>query len=140
MEIKATLNKPYTEEERINFILEYNRKYNYVIKSSNTQLEAWGYTDEEKEEQERERVSNLKCTKRVLALILQQLGIQYSQLKSLIDSNEQAQLEWDLCVELERSNPLINIVGAELRLTPTDIDNIFKYANGEISTIQKEGE
>lgn len=93
-----------------------------------------------KAQEEAIRVAHLKCTKRVLALILQELGIPYSHLKTLIDSNEQAQLEWDLCVELERSNPLINIIGSELGLTPTDIDNIFKYANGEINTIQKEGE
>lgn len=96
------------------------------------------YTPEEKEEIEKERISHLKCTKRVLALILQELGIPYSQLKSLINSNEQAQLEWDLCVELERSNPLIDIIGAELGLTPTDIDNIFRYANGEIPNIERE--
>lgn len=94
--------------------------------------------EEEKAEKERERISHLRCTKRVLALILQELGIPYSQLKSLIDSNPQAQLEWDLCVELERNNPLLDLVGAELGLTPTDIDNIFRYANGEIPTIERE--
>ena len=41
-------------------------------------------------------------------------------------------MEWDLCVELERSNPLLDILGAQLGLTPTTIDKIFKYANGEI--------
>lgn len=94
--------------------------------------------EEEKAGIERERISRLRCTKRVLALILQELGITYSQLKALIDSNPQAQLEWDLCVELERSNPLIDIIGKELGLTSTDIDNIFKYANGEITTIERE--
>ena len=94
--------------------------------------------EEEKARREAERISHLRCTKRVLALILEQLGIPYSQLKSLIDSNSQAQLEWDLCVELERNNPLLNLVGAELGLTPTDIDNIFRYANGEIPTIERE--
>ena len=96
--------------------------------------------EEEKARREAERISHLRCTKRVLALILEQLDIPYSRLKALIDSNERAQLEWDLCVELERSNPLINIIGAELGLSSVDIDNIFKYANGEINTIQKEGE
>lgn len=91
-----------------------------------------------KETEEKERISHLRCTKRVLALILEQLGITYSQLKSFIDSNSQAQLEWDLCVELERNNPLLDLVGAELGLTPTDIDNIFRYANGEIPTIERE--
>lgn len=97
--------------------------------------------EEEKKEQECERISHLKCTKRVLVLILEQLGLDYfEQIEPLINNNRQAQLEWDLCVELERNNPLLDLVGAELGLTPTDIDNIFKYANGEINTIQKEGE
>ena len=93
-----------------------------------------------KEEEEKIRISNLRCTKRVLALILQQLGISYTQLKELIATNEQAQLEWDLCVELERSNPLLDIIGAELGLTHADIDNIFLYANGELSEIAREVE
>ena len=95
--------------------------------------------EEEQVEKERERISRLRCTKRVLALILQELGIEYSTLKQLIDSNPQAQLEWDLCVELERSNPLIDIIGEELGLTSNDIDNIFRYANGEIPNIEREG-
>lgn len=94
--------------------------------------------EEEKSRREAERISHLRCTKRVLALILEQLGIPYSRLKSLIDSNERAQLEWDLCVELERSNTLIDIIGAELELSSVDIDNIFRYANGEIPTIERE--
>lgn len=138
MEIKAKLNKPYTEEDRLSFIVEQNHILGYVIDETEEALEAWGYTGEEKEQQERERISHLKCTKRVLALILQQLGITYTQLKTLIATNEQAQLEWDLCVELERSNPLLDAIGAELGLTPTDIDNIFKYANGEIPNIERE--
>lgn len=88
------------------------------------------------EEQEKERILNLKCTKRVLALCLQQLGISYTQLKELIATNEQAQLEWDLCVELERSNPLLDIMGQQLGLSPEQIDNIFKFANGEIESLE----
>ena len=76
----------------------------------------------------------------VLKLIINNLPkSEVEELKSLIDSNPQAQLEWDLCVELERSNPLLDLVGAELGLTPTDIDNIFRYANGEIPNIEREG-
>lgn len=94
------------------------------------------YTQEEKDKLEEERISNLKCTKRVLALMLQQLGISYTQLKELIATNEQAQLEWDLCVELERSNPLLDIMGQQLGITPEQIDNIFKFANGEIESLE----
>ena len=83
-------------------------------------------------EKEMKRVQKLKCTKRVLALMLQEYGISYkNQLKPLIEANEQAQLEWELCVELERSNPLLNQLGAQLNITSEQIDMIFKVANGE---------
>ena len=88
-----------------------------------------------KEEEEKERISHLKCTKRVLALMLQQMDISYTQLKNLIATNEQAQLEWDLCIELERCNPLLDIMGAQLGITPEQLDIMFKYANGEIDTL-----
>ncbi len=47
MEIKAQLKKPYTDEQRINFIVEYNHKRNYVIEETETQLQALGNTEEE---------------------------------------------------------------------------------------------
>lgn len=92
--------------------------------------------EKEQEEKEKERISHLKCTKRVLALMLQQLGISYTTLKELIATNEQAQLEWDLCVELERCNPLLDIMGQQLGLSPQQIDVMFKYANGEVETLE----
>lgn len=86
---------------------------------------------EKKEKEEAQRISHLKCTKRVLALMLQQMGISYTRLKDLIATNEQAQLEWELCVELERCNPLLDIMGQQLGITPEQLDIMFKYANGE---------
>lgn len=135
MEIKAELIKPYTEEQRLDFIVEQNHHKGYEIRESKLALEAWGYTEEEIEQQERERISHLKCTKRVLALILQELGITYTALKELIASNEQAQLEWDLCVELERCNPLLDIMGAKLGISHEQLDQMFKYANGEVEIL-----
>lgn len=134
MEIKGKLNKPYTEEQRIEFVFQY--QYGYEIRESAEALEAWGYTEEEKEQRERERISRLKCTKRVLALMLQELGIAYTTLKELIASNEQAQLEWELCVELERSNPLIDAIGLQLGISSKQIDALFRYANGEIDKLE----
>lgn len=55
MEIKTKLLKPYTESEKIDFIVEQNHKLGYEIKETETALEAWGYTEEEKQEQERGR-------------------------------------------------------------------------------------
>ena len=135
MEIKAILEVPYTEQERLDFIVNQNHKLGYEIKETETALEAWGYTEEEKEEQEKERISHLECTKRVIALMLQQLGISYTQLKELIATSEQAQLEWDLCIELERSNPLLDVFGEQLGISPEQIDQMFKYANGEVDSL-----
>ena len=80
---------------------------------------------------EAERIRSLTLTKRVFALALQQIGISYSQLKTLISSNEQAQLEWDLCVELERSNPLLDIMAEKMGITSEKLDYIFRKGNGE---------
>ena len=42
MEIKTTLNKPYTDKQRINFIVEQNHNNGYEIRENETALEAWG--------------------------------------------------------------------------------------------------
>ena len=87
--------------------------------------------EEKQAQKERERIGNLKVTKRVFALTLQQLGISYSTLKEAIATNEQAQLEWDLCVELQRNNPLLDSMAVQFNVTPAQLDYIFRKANGE---------
>ena len=158
MEIKSQLTN-YTEKQRQDFIVTYNHNQGYEIEEYNTieekqeqvenpetgelelveyeivtkHLEAWGYTEEELAQQQAERVAKLTCTKRVFALMLQELGITYTMLKQLIATNEQAQLEWDLCVELQRSNPLLDVMAMQLGVTSEQLDGLFKYANGEIT-------
>ena len=63
MEIKATLQKPYEESERLNFITQYNHNLRYIIKETETELQALGYTDEELEQQEKERIQELFMTR-----------------------------------------------------------------------------
>ena len=134
MEIKAVLKKPYTDLERTSFIVNYNHNMGFEIRENNGCIEAWGYTEEEIFLQERERVNGLKCTKRVFALMLQQMGVDYlTQLKPLIESNPQAQLEWELCVELERGNPLLDIMSGQLGISSEKLDAIFKLANNEMT-------
>ena len=47
MEIKAELRKPYTEKQRLDFIVEQNHTRGYVIEETSSALLAWGDTDEE---------------------------------------------------------------------------------------------
>lgn len=140
MEIKASLEKPYAEEQRINFILNANNN-NYEVRETETALQAWGYTEEEKAEQEAERVGNLQCTKRVFVLMLEQLGLDYfEQLEPVINANRQAKLEWELCVELQRKNPLLDQLALQFGVTSEQLDNLFKFANGEITQQEFLGE
>lgn len=47
MEIKATLKKPYNYKERASFVSKWGM---YEIKETDTELQAWGMTQEEQEE------------------------------------------------------------------------------------------
>lgn len=115
-------NLDKVEETNLEYVLDGEE---YVLKD-----EAW---EEKQEQKERERISKLTCTKRVFALMLQELGITYTMLKQLIATNEQAQLEWDLCVELQRSNPLLDVMALQLGITSEQLDGLFRYANGELT-------
>ena len=46
MELKESLEKPYTKEQRYQFIIKQNENQ-YVVKETEEALEAWGKTDEE---------------------------------------------------------------------------------------------
>lgn len=126
----------YTEEVEIE-VDDYNEEGEVIGTHTETRTLNYPIVDpdyEAKEAQkEAERVSKLTCTKRVFALMLQELGISYAQLKELIATSEQAQLEWDLCVELVRENPLLDIMASQLGITAEQLDGLFKYANGEIT-------
>ena len=145
------LNKPYTEKQRMDFIVEYNHNQSLRIEEGVTglyALEAWELLEgddvvnnkeaweAEQAQKEKERIAKLTCTKRVFALMLQELGITYAMLKELIATNEQAQLEWDLSVQLERGNPLLDVMAMQLGITSEQLDGLFRYANGEITIEQ----
>ena len=45
MEIKAVLPIPYTEMERVHFIIEQNHRKGYEIREAESELQAWGPDD-----------------------------------------------------------------------------------------------
>lgn len=120
---------PITQEQAQ--IIEKDDLY-YVIKDG-ALIKNPDY-EKQKEDREKERISHLKCTKRVFVLMLEQMGLDYfEQILPEIKANRQAELEWELCVELERANPLLDVMGKKLGVTSEQIDKLFKYANGEIT-------
>ena len=68
MEIKTTLNRPYTDKQRIDFIVEQNHKNGYTIEETDNALLAWGKSDEEILEQARFGKQAENTTKAKLAV------------------------------------------------------------------------
>ena len=52
MELKAKLDKPYTDRQRADFIVNANHNLGLEIRETETALEAWGLTAEEQAEKD----------------------------------------------------------------------------------------
>lgn len=143
MEIKTQLNKPYTDEARIDFIIEQNHNLGYELRETETALEAWGYTAEEIAEQEQERKAMLNLTRGdVFRGLLQARGITRAQLRAVIESlpteidgeeitelvvkKELALIDFDEALDFYRGNPLIDTIGAKLDITAEQLDMFFE--------------
>ena len=87
MEIKAILQKPYKDNEHKEFIVENNHKLGYEIKETEEELQAWGLTEQEKQEQEQERISKLHLTRGdVFRGLLMAKGVTRNQIRALIEA------------------------------------------------------
>lgn len=134
MEIKAQLNKPYTENKRMAFIVEQNHNLGYEIIETESSLEAWGYTEQEKQEKERERLDNLSMRRGDVfeALILAK-GLGKAQIRAMI---EQAELDtvtkalylnrFDEALEFYRGYPIFDMLGQVLGITDEMLDKFFE--------------
>ena len=126
MEIKAELQKPFEEQERMDFIIEYNHNQGYEIEEADNALIAWGHTEEEIAQQERERIAKLSLTKREVFLgLYQAVGVTPDQIKAQI-TDPSALIEFEYANDYFRGNPLIDIVGASLGITPKQLDKFFQ--------------
>ena len=83
-------------------------------------------------QKEKERVAMLKMTPRDFLLVCtQKLGIEWSKLKELMDTNAQVAIELQFCNHVYRGNPLLDQLAGQFGVTPKQLDNLFKEANGE---------
>lgn len=152
MEIKTELQN-YTDEQRQDFIVTYNHNQGYEIKEYTTEeikqeefenpetgemelveytatvnhIEAWGRTEEELAQAEVERIAHLKLTKREVFLGLYQAkGVTPDQIKAQI-TDLAALIEFEYANDYYRGNPLIDIVGASLGISPEQLDKFFEF-------------
>lgn len=134
MEIKATLNKPYTNKQRTDFIVQQNHRNGYTIEETDKALIAWGKTDEEKAEEKRARLDNLSMTRGDVfeALILAK-GLGKAQIRAMI---EKAELDtvtkalylnrFDEALEFYRGYPIFDMLGQALGITSEMLDKFFQ--------------
>lgn len=135
MEIKAKLKKPYNEKEKLNFIVQQNHKLGYEIKETGTALEAWGYTQEEIETREKERIAKLSLTRGdVFRALYQARQVTRTQIRALIENNklisqaqrELALIDFDEALNFYRGNTLIDTLGLALGITSEQLDEFFE--------------
>ena len=134
MEIKSKLNKPYTDKQRMGFIVEQNHQKGYEIRETETALEAWGYTEEEIQEQERERLDKLSMTRGDVfeALILAR-GLTKPQIRAMIENAELDTMtkalylnRFDEALDFYRGFPVFNMLGKKLDVTSKQLDDFFE--------------
>ena len=95
MELKNKLNKPYTDKQRIDFIVSENHTKGYEIKETESALEAWGLTAEEIAQQEKE------AHKKELMAQLDQLDLKAIRSMRAIQAGTSTQADIDKLAELE---------------------------------------
>ena len=135
MEIKAILQKPYTENEKMSFIVKYNHNQSYVIEETEKELQALGYTEEEIELQEKERIAMLSLTRGdVFRGLLMAKQVTRTQIRAMIENNElltmlekeMALIDFDEALNFYRGNPLIDTLGMTLGITSEQLDQFFE--------------
>lgn len=143
MEIKAELKRPYSENQKMDFIVKYNHKKGYTINETPESLQALGYTDGELAEKEHERITMLSLTAAdVERAIYKAKGMDFEDIIELVSnltltpslSLGEGEVPIDvkaLKIELKannfyRGNPYIDQVGALLGFTPVMLDRFFE--------------
>ena len=130
MEIKAELKQPYTEKQRIDFIVEQNHRNGYIIEEQEIKLVALGYTEQEKLKQEQERIALLNMTGAdVERAIYKVKGIDFDDILAMVKDNPTID-EKALKIEFKannffRGNPYIEQVGSVLGFTSEMLDKFF---------------
>ena len=134
-EIKAHLTKPYTEKERIDFIVENNHNKGYTIEElENGSLQAFEMvkTDDEKVQEKENLINHLTCTALDLITFIKSLGLTDEEILVYLQANPSFQLQLTFCKDVYcgvvRQLCPIKIT-EELIITDEQIVKFFKDKN-----------
>ena len=73
-------------------------------------------------EKEKERVAMLKMTPRDFLLAITNMGVEWSAIKALMDSNPQVAIELQFCNNVYRGNPLLDQLCGQFNVTSEQLD------------------
>lgn len=133
--IKETLKIPYTEEQRLDFIVKNNHQLGYLIEEIEDGLQAYinEKTPEEIAQEEEDRINRLTMTALDLVGYIKQLGVSDETIVAYLQANPSAQLQLTLCQNVYcgvvRQLCPIKIT-EELSLTDEQVIQMFKHKNG----------
>ena len=149
------LNKPYTEKQKTDFIVEYNHNQGLKIEETNKALyalqpwevleddkvidnrEAW---EAQKAQEEKERIAKLSLTRGdVFRGLLQAKGVTRAEIRAMIENNEllsllqkeMALIDFDEALNFYRGNTLIDTLGLALGISSEQLDRFFEDGNYE---------
>lgn len=152
------LKHPYTNEERVDFIVENNHRNGYLIQGDpeTGDLVALAKDDEELKAIDKENIAHLNMTRLDFVNCLEKLGISWAALKALMAANPEVEKQLEMCSNVWRGNPLLDAMlplvnqTLSLNITSDDLDEAFvqichyerQYKGGEeADAVQgKEGE
>lgn len=137
-EITATLKKPYTTKERMDFIVEYNHNQGCLIEileDETMQASKMVKTEEELAQEEQNRINHLTCTALDLVTFIKSLGLTDEQVLAYLEANPSLQLQLTFCKDVycgvvRQLCPIA--LSEELSVTDEQIVEFFKYKNNVV--------
>ena len=126
-----SLQKPYTSNEREQFAGKY--MYGYELRETETALEVWDYTEEEKQQQRQDEINNLTMTPLDFIKVLMSLGLSLEQVNAFLESNLEVKMQLTYCnsVYCGVVKSFLPITIGELVITPEMAEQAF-IAKGNV--------
>lgn len=123
-----SITKPYTQRKRIDFV---SKNMYYTIKETETELQAWGFTEEEREEQRQDEVNNLTMTPLDFIKVLMSLGLTLEQVNAFLESHLEVKMQLTYCnsVYCGVVKSFLPITIGELIITPEMVEQAFINKN-----------
>ena len=141
------LKHPYTNKERLRFIVENNHKNGYLIQedSKTGDLIALAKDEDELSKIDKENIAHLNMTRLDFVNCLEKLGISWAALKALMAANPEVEKQLEMCSNVWRGNPLLDAMlplvnqTLSLNITSDDLDKVF-IQTCHYERLVKEGE